>query len=148
MSARKALEENALADASLASKSTHNPDVALSGGDLAYIIYTSGSTGQPKGVLVNHSGITRLVQHNQFHTFSASTVMLQTSTQIFDAATLEIWATLSNGGQLVLYPEPYIDVANLSDVVNQYEVNTLWLTIGLFNQWSQCFTDMPSACAC
>ncbi|MCY7297023.1 non-ribosomal peptide synthetase, partial [Alteromonas sp. a30] len=121
-----------------------NPAIEVKPSDLAYVIYTSGSTGLPKGVLVPHSGITRLVRDNHFHEFNSSTVMLQTSTLIFDAATLEIWGPLANGGTLVLYPEAYFDVEKLSEVVNQFQANTLWLTAGLFNQWSLVFNDMPS----
>ncbi|MFC0781285.1 AMP-binding protein, partial [Flavobacterium sp. HJSW_4] len=35
----------------------NNPETALETGDLAYVIYTSGTTGNPKGVMVEHSGV-------------------------------------------------------------------------------------------
>ncbi|MDX1726190.1 MAG: condensation domain-containing protein, partial [Pseudomonas sp.] len=38
------------------------PAVALHPLNLAYLIYTSGSTGQPKGVAVNHAGLSMHVQ--------------------------------------------------------------------------------------
>src|SRR5262249_30178447 len=34
------------------------PDFSVDPRNLAYVIYTSGSTGQPKGVMVDHAGLT------------------------------------------------------------------------------------------
>jgi len=40
----------------------NNPDIHnLNTDNLAYVIYTSGSTGYPKGVLVEHHNVTRLL---------------------------------------------------------------------------------------
>ncbi|MHA6534801.1 non-ribosomal peptide synthetase, partial [Paenibacillus sp. BAC0078] len=47
-----------LADVSLYAGDTANPPAANGPNDLAYVIYTSGSTGQPKGVMVEHGGLT------------------------------------------------------------------------------------------
>lgn len=41
-----------------ASEPADDPAVPVSPRNLAYVIYTSGSTGQPKGVLVEHGGLT------------------------------------------------------------------------------------------
>ena len=40
-----------------------------SASDLAYIIYTSGSTGIPKGTMVEHRNIVRLVKDTDFFPF-------------------------------------------------------------------------------
>ena len=55
----------------LSGQPTHNPNLAQSSEALAYIMYTSGSTGMPKGVLVPHRGITRLVLNNGYDFASA-----------------------------------------------------------------------------
>ena len=47
-------------------QATTNLDTPLNGEALAYIIYTSGSTGQPKGVMVPHRAITRLVWNTNY----------------------------------------------------------------------------------
>ncbi|TMN32575.1 hypothetical protein CWC03_22900 [Pseudoalteromonas sp. S2755] len=103
---------------------------------LAYVIYTSGSTGQPKGVMTPHVAVARLVIEQSFMELSAETVMLQSANIAFDAATLELWGPLLNRGQVVLYPHGYIEVEALNQAVEHYGVNTLWLTAGLFREWS------------
>jgi len=103
---------------------------------LAYVMYTSGSTGVPKGVRVLHKGIIRLVKNNNFMQLDENTVFLQAASVSFDAATLEIWGSLLNGGRLVLYPEDRIDLETMNRVIEEEKVNSLWLTAGLFEQWS------------
>ncbi|HBL31622.1 MAG TPA: non-ribosomal peptide synthetase, partial [Acidobacteria bacterium] len=113
-------------------------------GDLAYVIYTSGSTGRPKGVMVEHRSVVRLVVGSDFVPLDGGTVMLQASSASFDAATLEIWGALLNGGRLVLYPERVPEVGRLNEVLSQHGVNTMWLTAGLFEQWSH---QLPASCS-
>ncbi|MBW8879676.1 MAG: amino acid adenylation domain-containing protein, partial [Acidobacteria bacterium] len=113
-----------------------NPEKKRQSSALAYVIYTSGSTGQPKGVMVEHRSVIRLVIHPDFVPLNEKTVMLQASSVSFDAATLEIWGPLLNGGRLVLYPERVPEVGRLNVQLERHGVNTLWLTAGLFEQWS------------
>ncbi|WP_281558223.1 non-ribosomal peptide synthetase [Thalassomonas sp. RHCl1] len=107
------------------------------GADLAYVIYTSGSTGLPKGVMVEHHSVTRLVHSSNYVPLDENTRFLQSAPIAFDAATLELWGPLLNGGQCIIYGEQQIDLQQLTDFVVRHEVNTLWLTSGLFEQWSE-----------
>lgn len=99
----------------------------------AYLLYTSGSTGQPKGVLVPHRGILRLVIDNHFATLGPETRMLQHSPVAFDASTFEIWGPLLNGGEVILFPEERLTLRSLGRAVQTQGINTLWLTAGLFH---------------
>jgi len=113
------------------------PSIDVTPNALAYLIYTSGSTGTPKGVMVEHQSVVRLVIDNTYVALGPDSRILQASSPSFDAATFEIWGALLNGGTLVMYPEKYLDLSVLNRELESKQVNTIWLTSGLFEQWSQ-----------
>ena len=101
--------------------------------DLAYVIYTSGSTGVPKGVEATHRNVVRLVDDPDFAELGPGTVMLHAASPAFDAATLELWGPLANGGTVVMMREhPSPDA--VAAAIEAHGVNTLWLTAGLFKE--------------
>ena len=102
--------------------------------DSAYIMYTSGSTGQPKGVCVTHQNVVRLVKHTNYAEFNAEQTFLQFAPISFDAATLEIWGALLNGGRLVIFPTQMPSLETLGEVIEQQRITVLWLTAELFHQ--------------
>jgi amino acid adenylation domain-containing protein len=104
-----------------------------SGNDLAYVMYTSGSTGNPKGVLVPHRAVLRLVQNNHFANFDADEVFLQLAPLSFDASTFEIWGALLNGAQLVIAFGDRVTPEEIGRQVAHYGVTTMWLTAALFH---------------
>nr|WP_253903091.1 non-ribosomal peptide synthetase [Corallococcus exiguus] len=118
----------------LARQPTHAPAVPVSADSLAYVLFTSGSTGQPKGVLVPHRGITRLVLGSDFIRFGADEVFLQFAPVAFDASTLEIWGALLHGATLVLAPPHALSTEELAALLRDHRVTTLWLTAALFEQ--------------
>ncbi|RFB75520.1 non-ribosomal peptide synthetase [Methylovirgula sp. 4M-Z18] len=99
----------------------------------AYIMYTSGSTGQPKGVVVPHRGIIRLVIGCDYADLGPNETILQFAPLAFDASTLEIWGALLNGGRLVFVPGDNPSLDDIADVIAEHRVTTLWLTAGLFH---------------
>ncbi|WP_202704127.1 non-ribosomal peptide synthetase [Flavobacterium sp. UGB4466] len=103
--------------------------------DLAYVMYTSGSTGKPKGVMVEHRSIVRLVYNTNFFTPASNDRLVLTGALSFDATTFEIWSMLLFGGQLhLLSQNTLMNVAAFKEVMQQEEINVLWLTAPWFNQ--------------
>ncbi|GIN71759.1 hypothetical protein J14TS2_22340 [Bacillus sp. J14TS2] len=101
--------------------------------DAAYVIFTSGSTGQPKGVVVEHHNVVRLVK-NQDYVALESARVLQTGALSFDASTFEIWGPLLNGGTVALVETDIVtDPSQLRDALETYSINTMWMTAQLFN---------------
>ncbi|HEV8580106.1 MAG TPA: amino acid adenylation domain-containing protein [Thermoanaerobaculia bacterium] len=100
----------------------------------AYLMYTSGSTGRPKGVIVTHRNVIRLVRETDFARFGEAEVFLQLAPVSFDAATLEIWGPLLNGGTLVICGPGTPTLEEIGRIVARERVTTLWLTAGLFHQ--------------
>ncbi|NLA86443.1 MAG: AMP-binding protein, partial [Clostridiales bacterium] len=80
-----------------------NLPAANSSGDLAYVIYTSGSTGNPKGVMIQHSGVVNSFCWGE-RKFSLDTgsVILQKTAPTFDPSVWEIFWWLMLGGKVCL----------------------------------------------
>jgi amino acid adenylation domain-containing protein len=128
---KRQLDRRALADASPAPLPERaHPETA------AYVMYTSGTSGRPKGVVVPHRAILRLVQQTTFVTLDASTRILMTGALAFDASTFEIWGALLHGGTLVRAPKlTLLDSAAVRQLIRTHGITTLWLTASLFNQF-------------
>jgi amino acid adenylation domain-containing protein len=102
---------------------------------LAYVMYTSGTSGQPKGVMVEHRAIARLVVDTDYVHLGPDDRILQTGSPAFDASTFEIWGALLNAGVLCRPPERAIlDPVELARLIRRHGITTMWLTAGLFNQ--------------
>jgi amino acid adenylation domain-containing protein len=117
----------------ISQRSESNPQVAMSADNLAYVMYTSGSTGTPKGVSVVHRNVVRLVKETNYAEFGPDEVFLQMAPMSFDASTLELWASLLNGGKLVVLSPQQPTLPELGAVLAQNQITTLWLTAGLFH---------------
>jgi amino acid adenylation domain-containing protein len=99
----------------------------------AYVNFTSGSTGEPKAILVSHASVVRLVWEPNYIHLGPSSRLFQLAPLSFDAATFEIWGALLNGGSLVVMPPGPASVEEIGATIRQSQINTLWLTAGLFH---------------
>ncbi|MBD2816821.1 AMP-binding protein, partial [Xenorhabdus sp. Flor] len=69
-----------------------NLNLTRRGSDAVYVMYTSGSTGVPKGVIVSHRAVIRLVIKNGYAEIGPDDRVAFTANPAFDAGTFEVWA--------------------------------------------------------
>ncbi len=110
-----------------------NPDLPADPDDLAYVVHTSGSSGRPKGVMVSHRGVVRLVREPVWVRLGPDEVIPLLTSICFDVSMFEIWGALLNGGCLVVEPGATTSLRALGRVVRDHGVTTMWLTAGLFH---------------
>jgi amino acid adenylation domain-containing protein len=74
--------------------------------DLSYIIYTSGTTGKPKGVLIEHRNVVRLLFNDAFQfDFDHTDTWTLFHSYCFDFSVWEMYGALLYGGKLAVIPK-------------------------------------------
>ncbi len=122
-----------------------NTENINSSSDLAYIMYTSGTTGVPKGSMIRHYSVVRLVRNVNYMEMVPEDRILYTSSIVFDVTTYEIWGALLNGMTLyVVDKETILDAAALGEELFKNEITILHLTSALFTQLAEARTDIFS----
>lgn len=98
--------------------------------NLAYIIYTSGSTGQPKGVEIEHEGLTDYICWAERSYVRGRHLAYPLFTSIaFDLTITSIFLPLITGGELIVYPQLNDAVDHgIIDVINENAVDFIKLT--------------------
>jgi len=67
----------------------------------AVLIYTSGTTGNPKGTLIPHRAVIRVVQERNYVDVTREDRVAQLMSPSFDVCILEVWSALTNGAALI-----------------------------------------------
>ncbi|MDH6554870.1 non-ribosomal peptide synthetase [Streptomyces sp. SAI-041] len=72
----------------------------------AYCIYTSGTTGRPKGVVLTHRNLVRLLDNDRLpFSFTTADVWTMFHSYAFDFSVWELFGGLVHGGRVVLVSE-------------------------------------------
>jgi amino acid adenylation domain-containing protein/FkbH-like protein len=108
------------------------PPPTLAPENEAVLIYTSGSTGNPKGALLSHRGIIRLVCGTDYARFDASQRTMQMASICFDASIFEVFGSLLHGGRLVLPPPGPLSIDGVADQMRAEGVTHVILATALF----------------
>ncbi|HEL8554045.1 TPA: amino acid adenylation domain-containing protein, partial [Legionella pneumophila] len=114
---------------------TTNPIPAASANNLAYVIYTSGSTGQPKGVMVEHRAINRLIFNQNYFDFYQQQTIVHAANTAFDATTFELWGSLLLGSKmLILGGSGLLDFKESQRFFQKERNISLFVTTALFQK--------------
>ncbi len=130
------------------SDSNANLPPAACPSNIAYIIYTSGTTGNPKGVIIEHENVVRLMVNDKFQfDFSESDVWSMFHSYCFDFSVWEMYGALLYGGKLFIVPEMVSrDTWEFLELLKKQSVTVL-------NQTPSAFYNLinlelnPSSCA-
>ncbi len=90
----------------IAQESHDDPNFDSQPHHLAYLIFTSGSTGVPKGVMIEHRHVVRLIINDQMSfQFNENDVWTLFHSFCFDFSVWEMYGALLYGGKLVVVPK-------------------------------------------
>jgi len=120
-------------DTTLAALPADGPSIPVHPDLLAYTMFTSGSTGVPKGVMVTHRGVVRLVGPPGIVDLTSDDIVLHVSSVSFDAATFDIWSALTAGATLIVAPAGRTSVVEIGGLISKHKVTTVLLPTGLFH---------------
>jgi amino acid adenylation domain-containing protein len=106
---------------------------------LAYIIYTSGTSGNPKGVLVEHRSVVRLLFNRDFRfEFSSSDRWTMFHSYNFDFSVWEMYGALLYGGKLMIISRGTArDTGKFLEILKKEKITVLNQTPSAFYRLSR-----------
>lgn len=104
-----------------------NPELEVDTRGLAYVIYTSGSTGRPKGAMIEHIGMANHIDAEiKELKITGKSVVAQNASHCFDVSVWQLFAALTAGGRIVIYPnEVVVDVRRFTELIIEDGVTVL-----------------------
>jgi amino acid adenylation domain-containing protein/non-ribosomal peptide synthase protein (TIGR01720 family) len=104
--------------------------------DALYVIYTSGTTGKPKGCVITHRNVVRLMKNGAFpFDFNDRDVWVAAHSFCFDFSVWEMYGALLYGGKLVIArPEEVRNPQAFLELIRRHRVTVLNQTPGAFYQ--------------
>ncbi|MDR2234817.1 MAG: amino acid adenylation domain-containing protein [Chryseobacterium sp.] len=110
----------------------NNPVTGVRPNNLAYVIYTSGTTGLPKGVMIEHKGVSNLIeqQTREFdldrkpHLPFSPKNCLWYANYVFDAHVCELYPVITHGHSIYLLDkERQTDIAALQQYITDNQIS-------------------------
>ncbi|MCC5821673.1 MAG: amino acid adenylation domain-containing protein [Phycisphaerales bacterium] len=109
-----------------------NPKLPIFPANLAYIMYTSGSTGQPKGAMIEHAGVVRLVHGQDYMPFGPELNFLYGGPLSFDLSTIEIYTPLLHGSKLLISSDDVLTPEVVRHYAEHEGLNAVCVSFSLF----------------
>lgn len=112
-----------------------NLGIDMQSNDVAYIIHTSGTTGIPKGVVIQHQSVIKLVKEANYISIKPADALLSFSNFSFDGSIFDIFGSLLNGAKLVIpIQQSLSDLIEIDGIIKKEKVTVFFVTTALFNE--------------
>ncbi len=103
----------------------------------AYVMFTSGSTGEPKGVVVPHRSVIRLMLDGGISGNRPGERVLRLGPLSFDISVLELFGALLNGGTLEIFPDELPHPSAMAAFFRTYEIGFAALPPAVFRSLAE-----------